>query len=57
MKEFLSSWKTNLCAILIIALVVLYNLNIIKEEQITTSVPIIVALGLAFSKDNNKYPD
>jgi hypothetical protein len=54
MKKFLASWKTNLCAIAVIVLVVLYNMNIINEEQITTSVPIIVALGLAFSKDNDK---
>jgi hypothetical protein len=53
MKNLLSSWKTNLCALAVLVLVVLYNLNVISSEQLTTSVPVIVALGLALSKDNS----
>jgi len=53
MKNLLSSWKTNLCAVSVLVLVALYNLNVISSEQLSTSVPVIVALGLALSKDNS----
>ncbi|MEI6694544.1 MAG: hypothetical protein WCO13_00640 [Bacteroidota bacterium] len=55
--KFFKNWKTNVCGLVLLALLGLYLLNKITDVQIITSVTVVTAVFSFVAQDGNKKKD
>lgn len=50
----MKNWKTNLTALVILALLGFYFFNVVTTEQFLTATTFLISIGLFAAKDNKR---